>query len=54
MKRVFSVVLASGLAATWIGCESATESIAPTTGSSSSDSATSEFTLVSLELPNMT
>jgi hypothetical protein len=53
-QRVYSVVLVSGLAATWIGCQSATESTALTAGSSASDSATSEFALVSLKVPNMT
>jgi hypothetical protein len=74
MKRVFSAMLLSGLAATWIGCQSATESTPPPEASSASqaapesdapdaapvasvdasDSTTSEFTLVSLKVPNMT
>ena len=54
MKRVSSMVLALGLATTWIGCQSETESTVPSAGSSARDSATSEFTLVSLKVPNMT
>lgn len=72
MKRLFSVVLVSALTATWIGCQSetestppppppdssaadsATESTVPPAGTSASDAITSEFTLVSLKVPNMT
>jgi hypothetical protein len=54
MKRVLSVVLVSGLAATWVGCQSEAESTAPPAGSKTSDTSTSEFTLVSLKVPNMT
>ena len=54
MKRVFSVVLVSGLAASWVGCQPATETTAPSSDSIASDSVTSEFTLVTLKVPNMT
>ena len=54
MKRVFSVVLVAGLAAAWVGCQPATESTTPPAGGGASDSVTSEFTLVSLKVPNMT
>ena len=54
MRRVFSAVIVSGLAAASIGCQSETELTAPAVGGRASDSATSEFTLVRLKVPNMT
>ncbi len=48
------MLLATGLAATWFGCEAATDVTVPTPQSSPVDSAPSEFTLVTLKVPNMT
>ena len=50
MKRAIPIVLAVGLAATWVGCESATESETP----SATAADTAGTTLVSLSVPNMT
>ena len=41
MKRVLLVLLGCGLAASWIGCQGDADS-------------TTEYTLVSLKVPNMT
>ena len=48
MKQILPLLLATGLAATLVGCQSATESDAT---SSSVDPA--DFTLVTLKVPNM-
>ena len=54
MKRAAFVLLAFGLAATFIGCGGASDSTTPAEEDTSSVSASSEFTLVSLKVPNMT
>lgn len=49
MKNVMSVLLVTGLAATWVGCQSANDSkVIP--GDESSESG---VTLVTLKVPNM-
>jgi len=52
MNRMVPLLLATGLAATTVGCGSATT---PDLNEASavSESATSEFTLVTLTVPNM-
>jgi hypothetical protein len=61
MKRVLLVLLGCGLAASWIGCRGDAESTVPdpadsgnTAASATGDMTTSEYTLVSLKVPNMT
>ncbi len=53
MKRIAPVLLASGFALTLAGCTPTT--VSETTGptSNTSQAASSEFTLVSLKVPNM-
>jgi hypothetical protein len=52
MKSVLPVLLTAGLAVTWLGCGSATDSNPPTTAGGDVDAA--NLTLVTLDVPNMT
>ena len=61
MKRVILVLMGCGLGATWIGCQGDAGSTTADPGdsrnattSTAGDSATSEYTLVTLIVPNMT
>ncbi|MBC8875759.1 MAG: hypothetical protein H8E44_40550 [Planctomycetes bacterium] len=61
MKKTLALMAAFGLAATWFGCRAATDSTTPishattpTTETVSSESTSSDLTLVSLKVPNMT
>ena len=61
MRRALLVLAASGLAATWMGCQESTVSTPQVSqgtvdaSSGAADSASSsEFTLVTLSVPNMT
>ncbi|MEZ6104364.1 MAG: hypothetical protein R3E01_35950 [Pirellulaceae bacterium] len=55
MKRVLMVLLATGVAATWLGCQQApSSSTAQSSGTSSTDSEAGNYTLVNLSVPNMT
>ncbi len=54
MYRATLLLLASGLAATSIGCRGAVDASGPTSQSESNTSADSEFTLVTLKVPGMT
>ncbi len=53
MKRFAPVLLASGFALTLAGCTPATVSDTTTPSSNTSEAAASEYTLVSLKVPNM-
>jgi hypothetical protein len=50
MKNALRFMLVTGLVA-WVGCQSATDS--PRSDAGGAAEATSEFTLVSLKVPNM-
>ena len=54
MKRASFAFLACGLAATLIGCGGSDDSATPAPEDTSSVSTSSEFTLVTLKVPNMT
>ena len=57
MKRVLPALLVTGLAATWVGCQASIDTpptVSTPTTQSVSDATSSEFTLVSLKVPNMT
>ncbi len=52
MKNALLVMVASGLAATWLGCNGAANS--PPGSNSNSEKSAASGTLVSLKVPNMT
>ena len=52
MNRFVPLLLATGLAATLIGCQSSSDP-GQSTSTVPNDSATSEYTLVTLKVPNM-
>ena len=53
MNRFVPLLLATGLAATLIGCQSASDP-GQSASTDMSDSASSDYTLVTLTVPNMT
>ncbi|MDP6061113.1 MAG: hypothetical protein QGH33_19560 [Pirellulaceae bacterium] len=53
MKRFASVLLAAGFAITLAGCTPTTVSDTTGTSSNTSEAISSEFTLVTLKVPNM-
>ncbi len=54
MKRALPTLLATGLVAGLIGCQPAAESPAPIGGTATTNAVSSDLTLVSLSVPNMT
>ena len=54
IRQTAPLLLATGLTAIWIGCQSATESDVTEQTAGSSQSATSDLSLVTLKVPNMT
>ena len=54
MKRIVPTLLAVGLAVTWTGCQSATDSEVAVTSADATQFPASDYTLVTLEVPNMT
>jgi hypothetical protein len=54
MHRTVSALLAAGLAATWFGCQPATDSeIAQSPTGVSQPASPDDYTLVTLKVPNM-
>ena len=54
MKRAAFVLLATGFATAFIGCQGATDGTTPGSEDASSAAASADYTLVSLKVPNMT
>jgi hypothetical protein len=54
MKRLAYVLLACCLATPMVGCGGSEDSAAPASDETTSTSSSSEFTLVTLKVPNMT
>jgi hypothetical protein len=54
MKRIVPLLLLTGLTASWIGCQPATDSKVPESRTDAAPSATSDYILVTLKVPNMT
>ena len=54
MKRFASALLVAGLAAMWVGCQSSTEPDVAAPSADEAPAATSDLTLVTLKVPNMT
>jgi hypothetical protein len=54
MKRIAPVLLITGLTASWIGCQSATDSKVTVSPTDAAQSAVSDYVLVTLKVPNMT
>ncbi len=54
MNRIIPVLFAAGLAATWVGCNTATDSSVATVPAGAGQSSSTDYTLVTLKVPNMT
>lgn len=54
MNRILTTLLALGLATTWTGCESASNSEVAVAPVDSAQFPASDYTLVTLKVPNMT